>query len=310
MKINRDILIRYFSGECTESEKSSIQKWLEEDETHKKQFINERIRFDASLMIDENKMLHTDYKAKGIIWNIMKIAAAFLILVGSSYLFSLYQDRQGEMISQNIHVPTGNRTSITLPDGTLVWLNSNTTLKYPSRFSKKERIVELDGEAYFEVTKDKKKTFIVKTNKYNIEVLGTTFNVEAYNNKETFSAALFTGRIKLYQEEEKETSIFLNKGECAKLVDNTLQISPIQSETYRWRDGLIIIENKSFEEVMLLLEKYFGQEIIIENKKVKDLGYQGKLRIADGVDHALRVLQNDYHFTYKRDETMSKIYIY
>lgn len=310
MEIDRNILSRYFLGECSENEKTVIQKWLESDETHQRQFINERIRFDASLIIDEDKVLSQNNKARNVVWDLIKIAAALLILIGSSYLFSLYHNKQSDVITQNIHVPAGNRTSFTLPDGTLVWLNSSTTLRYPSIFSKKERIVELDGEAYFEVTPDKEKTFIVRTNKYNVEVLGTTFNVEAYSNKEAFSTALFTGKVKLYKEDQKDIPLFLNKGECAELVDTTLKISAIESENYRWRDGLIIIDNKSFEEIMLLFEKYFGQEIIIENKKVKDLGYQGKLRIADGVDHALRVLQNDYRFTYKRNEDMNRIYIY
>jgi len=309
MNIDRHILIRYFSGECSDKEKEYIHQWLKSDKTHEKQFIRERIRFDASLIADEEKIISIPAAKRNLILNILKTAAAILILVGSSYLFSLYSTKQPEVVTQTIHVPTGNRISITLPDNTLVWLNSNTILKYPSVFSDKERIVELNGEAYFEVAANKQKAFIVKTDKYNVEVLGTAFNIDAYADKPFFSTALFMGKVKLYQKQE-EDAIILSPGEVAELIDNRINISRIASEIYRWRDGLIIIEDKSFVEIMQLFEKYFGHEIIIQNTKVKDLGYHGKLRIADGIDHALRVLQNDFRFSYKRDEDMNRIYIY
>ncbi|MDD4591601.1 MAG: FecR domain-containing protein [Parabacteroides sp.] len=307
--MDRNTLVRYFEGASSEKEKEAIRQWLEEDSSHKKMFINERIRFDASLVIEEERIRVPHTPGKSIIRSLIKVAAAILILIGSSYLFNLYQAQKYPLITQEVYVPPGNRTSITLPDGTLVWLNSNTKLQYPTLFTGNQRIVNLDGEAYFEVTKDKKKRFIVQTNTYNVEVLGTSFNVEAYTDKETFSTALFTGKVKLYKPGQTDETL-LAQGETAELIDNELRISSLKSETYRWYDGLIVIEDKSFEEIMQLFEKYFGQKIIIQNKKVKELGYHGKLRISDGVDHALRVLQNDFRFTYKRDEDSNRIYIY
>jgi len=312
MEPDRNILTRYFLGECTNDEKESIHQWLESNEAHKQQFIRERIRFDASLVIDEEKIATSRPAVrKNILFTTLKIASAILLLVGSSYLFNLYFDRQTEKITQEINVPPGNRSSLTLPDGTLVWLNSNTTLTYPNIFDKETRSVELDGEAYFEVTKNDKKSFIVKTSKFNVEVLGTTFNVEAYSGKPDFEVGLFTGKVRIFKEQEQvNEEIYLKPGQAASLVNGSLWVSTADFNNYRWRDGLIIIEDKSFEEIMSMFEKYYGQQIIIENEKVKDLGYRGKLRIGDGIDHALRVLQNDFRFTYKRDEDNNKIYIY
>jgi ferric-dicitrate binding protein FerR (iron transport regulator) len=311
MEIDRNILVRYFLEECSESEKEAIRQWLESDEAHKKLFINERIRFDASLVVDEDELtFDAPSRAKQHVLTALKVAAAILLLIGSSYFFSLYQHKQPEIVMQQIHVPAGNRTSLTLPDGTLVWLNSNTTLTYPNIFPDNERVVELNGEAYFEVAKSKHKPFIAKTHKYNVEVLGTTFNLEAYDDKPDFVTTLFTGKVKLYDEQHKDEALFLNAGETAALADNSLIVSTTETESYRWRDGLIVIEDKSFEEIMRLFEKYFDHHIIIKNEKVKRLGYHGKLRIADGVDHGLRVLQKDFRFTYKRDEDTKIITIY
>jgi ferric-dicitrate binding protein FerR (iron transport regulator) len=310
MDIDRNTLARYFTGESSGDEKNSIREWLESSEEHKRRFINERIRFDASVVVDEDSILHSrSGMVKRIAWRALKVASVILLLTGSGYLLRLYNSSQAEVITQTIYVPAGSRTSLVLPDGSSVWLNSNTTLKYPNLFSTKKRIVELDGEAYFEIAKAPKKTFTVLTNKYNIEVSGTTFNVEAYTGKPAFTTALFTGRVKLYKEKTTDT-LYLKPGETAKLIDNMLIVSSLDSDIYKWKDGLIIIEDKSFEEIMQLFEKYFGQEIIIRNNKVKDLGYRGKLRITDGVDHALKVLQNDFRFTYKREEETNQIFIY
>lgn len=311
MKIDRNILIRFFSAESSDDEKQAIREWLESDEGNKKLFINERIRFDASLIIDEGKIKPVQSaNTRRYLWNILKVASLILIVIGSSYIFNHIFNKLPEVPEQTIQVPAGNRTSVILPDGTLAWLNSNTTLKYPSIFSDEKRTVELNGEAYFDVISKSGQPFLIKTSKYNVEVLGTTLNVEAYAGKDAFSTSLFTGKVKLFKEESLENELYLQEGETANLVGSELHVSSHQSETYRWKDGLLVMENKSFEEIMSLFEKYFGQEIFIENNKLKDLGYHGKLRISDGVDHALRVLQNDFRFTYKRDVDMNRIYIY
>lgn len=311
MNIDRNILTRYFQGECSEWEKEAIRIWLESDESHKKQFIRERIRFDASVIVDEDDILSSSTtKVKIFLWNTLKVASAILILIGSSYFFNLSQSDKPNNLLQSIYVPPGSRTSVTLPDGSLVWLNSNTSFKYPTTFASENRVVELDGEAYFEVMKNEGKSFIVKTNKYNVEVLGTTFNVEAYANEASFKTGLFNGKVKLYKEQQENKSLYLKPGEAAELIGDALQVSSANQNSFRWKDGLIILEDKSFTEIMRLFEKYYDVQIIIKNDKTKELGYKGKLRISDGIDHALRVLQKDFRFTFKREEDTNIIYIY
>jgi ferric-dicitrate binding protein FerR (iron transport regulator) len=304
------MFIRYFQGECSREEKENIRQWLDDKEENKKQFVNERIRFDASLMIDEGeiRVCRTDRK-KSVLLSLCKAVAAVLLLIGSGYFFSLYQSGYPDTFSQRIHVPAGSRTSVTLPDGSLVWLNSNTTLFYPNLFSGKKRMITLDGEAYFEVAKDDKKAFIVKTSGRSVEVLGTTFNVEAYAKDTVFKVSLFTGKVKIRMDDEASDCVYLNPGEAAELTGRTFHIKSANANTSRWKDGLIILDNNSFVEIMHLFEKYYNLEIIIHNNNVKNLGYQGKLRIADGIDHALRVLQSDFHFTYKREKDSNIIYI-
>ncbi|MDR1096536.1 MAG: FecR domain-containing protein [Tannerella sp.] len=310
MEIDRHILVRYFTGESSEEEKECIRKWLECSEAHRKQFIRERIRFDASLIVDEHgipwkRPVLKRLSARNYLW---KVASVALLLLACSYFYGNYRVNRLSLSMQDVYVPPGSRTSLTLAEGSTVWLNSNTKLKYPGFFPDR-RVVELDGEGFFDVAKDAGKPFIINTGKYSLEVLGTSFNVETYRERPDFEVALFTGKIKLYKDKENRDTVYLNAGETATLVGDRLVVSATNFNKYRWKEGVIVIEDRSFEEIMLLFEKYFDLQIILKTDDVKRLGYWGKFRIVDGIDHALRVLQNDYHFTYKREEQSNIIYI-
>lgn len=309
MQIDQHILVRYFLSQSSEEEKEAIHNWLESDEANKKSFIRERIRFDAGILVDEKEIKAVRrFYIRPAIYKTIAIAASFLFLLGCFYMYDNYRNQQLYSTYQTIYVPAGNRTNITLPDGTSVWLNANTQFQYPLAFSKESREVKLNGEAYFEVKKGTT-PFIVATDKYDIKVLGTTFNVEAYADNSDFKTILYEGSVQLYNQQNSE-NVILKPGETAQLVDNSLFIhSTTDVNSYRWKDGLIFIEDKSFDRIMGMFEKFYDIKIIVKNNKVKNLGYKGKLRVSDGIDHALRVLQKDFPFRYTRDEEKNIIYI-
>lgn len=309
MQVDKHILIRYFLGQSSEDEKETIRKWLESDDANKKHFVRERIRFDASIVANEEEVTtNKRFRMNSVLRKSLQIAATILLLIGSIFMYDTYKMEKLSQTFQCIRVPAGNRTHITLPDGTEVWLNANTSLRYPIAFSEQSREVMLDGEAYFDVTKDRK-PFIVKTDKYDVEVLGTIFNVEAYASEPNFRTVLYEGKVKLFNTRHPE-AIFLASGQTAQLIGDALQVSSTTDvNSYRWKDGLIYIEDKSFSAIMELFEKFYDVRIVVSNHAVKELGYHGKLRISDGVDHALRVLQNDFPFVYERDEENNIIYI-
>jgi len=311
MEADKHILTRYFTGESSEEEKESIREWLESADSNRKQFIRERIRFDASVIIDEDEVLtnRKPEKIKRIFLNLLKVASVVFLIIGCSYFYGIYRIHKQNRLMQNLYVPPGSRTSLTLVDGSTVWLNSKTKLTYPGIFSNK-RVVELDGEGFFEIAKEPGKPFIINAGKYYLEVLGTSFNIESYQNSNNFETALFTGRAKLFKKQENSDTLYLNAGETATLIGGKLVVSSTDYNKYRWKDGIIMIENQSFDDIMRLFEKYFDLQIIVQTDKVKKLKYWGKFRIVDGIDHALRVLQNDYRFTYEREENSNTIYIH
>ena len=212
---------------------------------------------------------------------------------------------------QSIYVPTGQRVNITLSDGTNVWLNARTKIVYPAVFDKSVRQVAVDGEAYFDVAKDKKRPFIVETGKCNMEVLGTKFNVEGYSDKDDFEVTLMEGSVRVASRIGLGDTLMLKPDSKACLQkDGRLKVIPVDDyNPYRWKEGLICFRNESFLSIMSDLEKYFGVSIVVENKNVLKYYFTGKFRQADGIDYALRVLQRDIRFKYERDDENQIIYI-
>jgi ferric-dicitrate binding protein FerR (iron transport regulator) len=213
-----------------------------------------------------------------------------------------------EMTMQKITVPAGQQISLELFDGTLVRLNARSTIQYSiSSFFQKERRIHLDGEAYFEVTHDEKRPFIVETNRGNIEVLGTKFYVDAYSDNPNFVTSLIEGSIKIVNE---NTQLYLKPNQMAVWHEGGFKISSIEDyNVFRWTEGLICFTNETVPSILSEFEKAFGMEFKIENKNLLTHKYTGKFRIADGISYALKVLQKDIDFEFEKDPDNSIIYI-
>ncbi len=243
---------------------------------------------------------------------ILKIASVAVIAFFISYFFV----HKSENIKikytamQTITVPAGQRINITLPDGTSAWLNARTTIQYPVSFNNENRLVKLDGQAYFDVTHDEEMPFIVETDKGKIQVLGTKFDVLAYSESEDFETALMDGSVKVSLNSDPEQEITLSPDNKVYLSEGKLHLAPLTDyNSYRWKEGLISFVDSPFADIMKEFEKSYGTRIIVQNKTVSNYSYTGKFRIVDGIDHALRVLQKDLHFTYTRDSDNSTLYI-
>ena len=301
--MEKEKLHRFFAGTTSIQEGMDIRAWMEASEENKRIFYKERKLFDALMVHDDqttNNCISTKRIPK-IIRQWLKIASVIILTLTINYLYQKYKS-ENEVIAMNtVSVPAGQRTNITLPDGTNVWLNARTTLQYPVTFSQKQRTVFLKGEAYFDVTKKKKTPFIVRTDKYDIEVLGTQFDVDAYPDQTAFETTLMKGSVKVTSQYFPEQTITLKPHHKAYVKDGQLAVTKVNDFTpYRWKEGLICFKDEPFQTIMEDFEKYYGIRIIINNKKVLKYSYNGKFRQADGIDYALRVLQRDIHFKYER----------
>ena len=305
--MNQELLYNFFEGKTLIEEEKNIRDWMEESDTNLKCFMQSRKEFDIQTLSgsEAKKRDKKKYNLKSLSWIPSVAAVIIALIIGGIYLFNL-SDKTEQF--NTIIVPAGQRINLILSDNTNLWLNANTQFRYPTEFSKDIRTVYLDGEAYFEVSKNEKKPFIVKTYQGEIHVTGTSFNVEAYSKYNSFETSLFEGGVDIYKENSKLAS--LKPNEIGTLKNNELLITDIiDKDNYLWREGLIAFNNKKLEEVLIDLEKYFNVDIHISTSCLPKHTYTGKFRQSDGVIYALRVLQRSINFKYIRDEETGVIYI-
>lgn len=312
--MEKQTLYKFFDGKASATEKEAIRTWLDASPLHQEELLREREFFDALLLCDD---LQDNDKAKKIrssylkvIVEFLKIAAVFAITIAcGTYWYRSEINKMGQTMN-TITVPAGQRVNLTLPDGTNVWLNARSKMQYPAIFSGSKREIKLEGEGYFDVTHNVDKPFVVETGKFNVEVLGTKFNVEAYDDSDDFCASLMEGSVRVSEKGKLSESLVLSPNQQALWVDGHLQTHAISDfDTFRWKEGLICFKNINFEQLMLRFEKCYGVRIVIENKTLADYICNGKFRISDGIDNALRILQKDAKYTYMRSKDDAMIYI-
>lgn len=314
--MKRETLHSFFDGTATSEEVQSVKEWLAESEEHMKELISERAFFDALILSkneEETSILRAEkqrrvYRRIGV--ELLKIAAVAAVIAGIA--FSVYSAKMNEVRSarHTLTVPAGQRANLRLPDGTNVWLNARSVITYPSYFSDDVREVELNGEAYFEVAHDARHPFVVHTERYDINVLGTKFNVESYTDSRSFSTALMEGAVEITVADDPLHSIRLAPNQKAVETDGRLSVKAIDEyESYRWREGLLCFRNTPFEELMSRLETCYGITVRIENDRIRRKVFSGKFRISDGMENILRLLQQEERYVFERDESESVIYI-
>lgn len=291
-----------FKGEATDNELAQIRQWVNAGKANRETFYHERALFDALQLNTFQKENHAR-KQSILLRKRIGSAAAAVIVLFILYNIQVFTDKniQAETALNTIKVPAGQRVEVTLSDGTHVWLNARSEFSYPVSFNGDKREVLLKGEAFFEVAKNRDKKFIVNTGRCEVEVLGTQFNVEAYNENE-FSTTLIQGSVKVTDKSQPNESVVLEPNNSVSLNNGKLTVTPITDfNPYSWKEGLITFKDIHFKDLMKKLEKNFGIRIMIDNHTLDNYACSGKFRISDGIEQVLRALQQDAHFTFERE---------
>lgn len=216
------------------------------------------------------------------LYSFMKYAAILLIVFGAGTLSNKYLtayvsgDKPLETELTEIVVPSGQVAEVNLPDGSHVWLNAETRLSFSNNFIDKTREVTLKGEAYFKVQKDKT-PFVVSTKFGEITVLGTSFNVRAFENGE-FQTTLVEGVVK-YKNKPLNKVITLSPGQQISLLENeNILVREVKTNLYTsWKDGVIIFEKEPLRDVMQKLERHFAIRIKLDNILLGDIRFTGSI---------------------------------
>lgn len=202
---------------------------------------------------------------------------------------------------------TGGFYTLVLSDGTRVWLNSESELEYPVLFGKGKRVVKLTGEAFFEVTKDASRPFIVETNDIRTRVLGTSFNIKAYQNEPAIAMTLFTGKVEVALLTDTLRRVVLVPGKQAdlNLQTNHLSVGEVNLEhVIAWKEGMFMFNKENIEVVTRQIERWYGVKFIYEAGCHKYYTFNGYL----SKDESLKTILDALTFTggpkFKIDENV------
>ncbi|WP_164121834.1 FecR family protein [Sphingobacterium sp. xlx-130] len=217
------------------------------------------------------------------------------VLAHSDAISSAQQKEQILTLS----TPRGGQYQITLPDGTKVWLNAATTIKYPSRFTQQERRVELDGEAYFEVAKKEKQMFVVSSHEQEIKVLGTHFNVSAYREDQLVKTTLLEGSVRVRNNYTNQ-SIKLSPGQQTILqkVNENFEVCKIDPLTaLEWKNGFFSFNQADIRTVMRHFERWYDVDVIYKDVNLKTT-FSGKIHRSGKIEKVYALL-DFYRIDYK-----------
>lgn len=315
--MEQELLFRYFRGETSQEEEEHILSWVEESPANRAEFRKAHLLFAGlALYAPASASDIANPKPRRTLLRIaryaVRTAAAVIVMVGAAYFGRIYYHRSLSKQQILISVPAGQRMQMALADGTLVHLNAGTTLEYPVVFSHKDRRVKLTGEALFEVAHDAKHPFIVETFATDLRVLGTKFNVLADPDNEVFSTTLIDGKVKVTNRNDPAESIIMQPNDMVVLENGRLYKERVSDfADLCWTEGLIHLKKMPFGELMAIFERAFDVRIKIERETMPQINVMnGEIRISDGVDYALHVLQLvSSEFTYTRDEKTNVIVI-
>ena len=332
----QELIGKYLAGEATNAEEKLIDQWISksegnaaEFELHKKVWNNTTIRFKSSDQdlqfkeilnhIDQDQEVVTQAssgsnKVRKLVMAALKVAATLILFASAWYYFSFESSVDKALTSEIAMVhkqnPAGQKSKIFLPDGSEVWLNAESTISYPEKFSDSTREVSLEGEAFFNVIKNPDKPFSVTAGDVVTTVLGTAFNINAYNNDHNAYIALLSGKVKVDISSNFESQeIYLEPGEG--IIFNRSSRQTIKEEfdedlVMGWKDGKIKFNEASLEEVVSTLSRWYGVTISVENKAPEQWTYVGGPFINENLDNVLNSIGFTKEFTHEFDENNPK----
>ncbi len=271
------------------------------------------------------------YPFKKILIIVSSIAAMCLLFL-SFYLFNLKPNSNNLEKLNIISTQYGSKSKLQMPDGTVIWLNAGSEIKYNNQYGKITRTVNLVGEAYFDVAYDARHPFIIHTKNLNLKVLGTAFNVRAFNNEKISEATLIRGSLEVSFPNRQTQKIILSPNEKLSLnnekptitssnsIDlkekkpiiaiSTTNILPNETtiQEIAWIENKLIFRSKAFKDIALDLERWYNVKIYIENKNISDKKFTGVFK-NESFEEALNALKATYAFEYVFNKSTNTVII-
>ena len=301
--MDKDLLYNFYKGKVSIEEGQRVKAWIEASDENERAFYRERKIFDALMLNNPLPVKKTSFfnftHYKKIEW--LKIAMTVILTFLLSYFYQEYKAGLDSVAMSTISVPEGQRTNVTLPDGSNVWLNACTTIQYPTSFNSRERFVILKGEAYFDVKKNKSRPFIVHTDAYSIEVLGTKFNISNYKGRAT-NIVLVEGSVEVTDRNERKAQLvpsdLLNIANGAIAYQKQVDVA----EYISWVDGVMLLNGNDLSHIIQKLSIYYGIPIQCDPMVGKEKVY-GKLDLKDDIDEVIECIRQTIPIEVEKSDT-------
>jgi ferric-dicitrate binding protein FerR (iron transport regulator) len=309
-------IVRYLTDGLSAEEINNLKNWIEASEGNKALYLQVKNIWEIVSQANQAKNLSTD-KALELVMNRLspkkekhsllyywqRVAAVLLIpvLIGSFiWIRSLSGYYSSNITYNEVTAPFGTRTAIKLADGSQVWLNSGSSLRYPDKFLKKQRTVFLSGEAFFEVQSDKSHPFVVQTSSIAIKATGTKFNVSSYKNEASVQVALVEGKVSVM---ENKTELAILKPSQHLNFDTLSQSITVSDETnmdkyVAWKEGKFVFRNEPLSFVVKRIGQYYNVDIEIIGKELQDYRYRATFE-EETIDEILKLLRMSSPINYK-----------
>ncbi|NOY97504.1 MAG: DUF4974 domain-containing protein [Chlorobi bacterium] len=297
MQTGNDIhlkIIRLFTGDANPGEKRVVGDWLNLSESNRKLYNDlkeiwlatgvgnnaDHYNIEKAIAEFRSRTGHQVKRARMFkLYGLLKYAAIIILLMALPVTY--FTGKKAAMRDDSVTTITcafGDKSTVTLPDGSQAWLNSGSTLTFKNNFHSDSRLVYLEGEAYFSVKKNEELPFVVKAADVEVEVLGTKFNMKAYPDEAYISTTLVEGSIKI----KSSTQQAVVKPNQMVVFDNTSKkmaiysLNDISAET-GWKDGRLVFRNESLGELEHKLERWFDVDIVFADELVKKRRFSGIL---------------------------------
>ena len=203
----------------------------------------------------------------------------------------IYNSQKGASTVYNtMNTPKAQKYTLQLADGTKVWLNASSSIKFPTAFSGNTREVSITGEAYFEVSSDKKRPFIVESRGMQIEVLGTHFNVNAYNDEDAIRTTLLEGSVVITQNMKSKKLYPGQQAVVNTIGDISLGKDVNLAQVMSWKNGLFYFEDSSLQEVMRELSRWYDVDVVYK-EGIPNRNFEGEIQRNLKLSEVLRILE-------------------
>lgn len=307
---NKDKIAQFLQGQLSEEEQVQFLEWVYSNAENKKEYFQQKDIWDSYKMHSEKEKIDVkrewmilsnridilnapkiiSLKKNFTLW--MRVAAVIIVVFGLGWTANVILEsiKVPEQIVHQLEVPKGQRSRLILADGSEVWLNSDSKMSFSVDNNNEERVVNLEGEAFFHVARDVEHPFIVKVKGQRLKVLGTEFNVRAYANDESVYTTLENGSVEV---KAGGRTVVLKPGQQLQLnrMSNRLLLRKVDTNYFTvWRDGRYVFEDESFVDIMKMVERWYDVKFEYPVDYFKKIHYSGVIKRTKPVEHVLKLI--------------------